>query len=78
MTKSDFWFSMISPSYRPGNVPDLDPGRVNCQTRARAARAMHDIFPEILRNSARDRRAGTTRQFPTGQVYSTLPDTNEI
>ena len=30
---------MIPPSYRTGNVPDLDPGRVNCQTRAAALRA---------------------------------------
>ena len=46
MTKSEFWFSMIRPSYRPGNVRNLDPGRVNSQTRAGAprARAMHKFF----------------------------------
>jgi hypothetical protein len=34
VTKSEFWFSMIPPSYTRGNVPHLDPGRVNCKTRA--------------------------------------------
>ena len=36
---------------------DLNPVRVNCQTRASAPR-----------NPARDRRADVKRQFPTGQV----------
>jgi hypothetical protein len=46
MTKSEFWFSMIRPRTRGGNVRNLDPGRVNCQTRAAAprARAMHNFF----------------------------------
>ena len=39
VTKSEFGFSMTRPSYANGNVPNLDPGRVNCQTRAAAPRA---------------------------------------
>ena len=63
---------MIRPSYRPGNVRNLDPGRVNCQTRAAAPRARCMIFFfENLRNPARNRRAGLIRQFSFGQLYST-------
>ena len=65
---------MIRPSYRQGNVPDLDPGRVNCQTRAaRTARARCIIvFLKKLRNPARDRRAGAMRQFCPGQLDSII------
>jgi hypothetical protein len=65
---------MIRPSLWSRNVPDLDPGRVNCQTRdaAARARAMHEFFfLENLRNPAQNRRAGLMRQFRPGQVYST-------
>jgi hypothetical protein len=56
-----------------GNLRDLDPGRVNCQTRGGVtpACAMHEFFFENLRKPARVRRyAGAMRQFPTGQVNS--------
>ena len=64
---------MIRPSYTTGNVRNLDPGRVNCQTRATApgARRMNSP-PENLRNPARSRRAGLMRQFRPGQVYSMI------
>ena len=68
---------MIGPSYTSttGNVPHLDPGRVNCQSRAAAPRARDAWFsPENLRNPAHDRCAGLMRQFChefcPGQVYS--------
>ena len=45
MTKSEFWFSMIPPSYRGGNVRSWsDPVVVPSDPRGRAARAMHDFF----------------------------------
>jgi hypothetical protein len=34
LTKSEFGFSMIPPSKRHRNVGDLNPGSVNCETRA--------------------------------------------
>jgi hypothetical protein len=40
--------------------------------RARRARAMHEIPPENLRKPARTRRVGTMRQFPTGQLDSSI------
>jgi hypothetical protein len=78
MTKSEFEFMMIPPSYRTGNVPDLDPGSVNCQTRAAAPRAMHEFFLEKLRNPARDRCAGVMRQFPPTQLNSTRVSSTRI
>jgi hypothetical protein len=38
--------------------------------RPRRARAMHEFSPEILRNPARNRRAGLMRQFRSGQLVS--------
>jgi hypothetical protein len=80
MTKSEFRFSMIPPSWRSRNVPDLDPGRVNCQTRAGVprARAMHKFFSrKFTKSRAREPRAwGAMRWLPTGQVYSTKFSTN--
>jgi hypothetical protein len=38
--------------------------------RPRRARAMHDFFPENLRNPAHNRCAGLMRQFCPGQLYS--------
>jgi hypothetical protein len=53
-------------------VRNLNPGRVNCQTRAGAprARALHEIFFENLRNPARGRRAGAMHQFLSNQLDS--------
>ena len=45
---------------------------------ARRARTMHEFFSENLRNPARGRRAGAMRQFPTGQVYSSMIETAAI
>jgi hypothetical protein len=43
-------------------------------SRGRDAHAMHEFFFfENLRKSTRARRAGAMRQFPTGQVNSSLP-----
>ena len=36
----------------------------------RRARAMHEFFPENLRNPAYNRRVGLMRQFSSGQLYS--------
>jgi hypothetical protein len=57
---------------RSGNVRDLDPGRVNCQTRAARphARAMHNFFLENLRKPACAGCAEAMRQLPTNQVHS--------
>jgi hypothetical protein len=55
------------------NVPDLDPGRVNWQTRAGAPRTRCMDSPlENLWNPARDCRAGAMRQFRSGQLDSML------
>jgi hypothetical protein len=53
LTKSEYWFSMIRPSYRGGNVQNLDPGRVNCQARAAAPRARDAWF--FFRNFTKSR-----------------------
>jgi hypothetical protein len=65
---------MIPPSYRRRNVPtsNLNPGRVNCQTRVAAPRARDAWnFLENLRTPSRGRCAGLMCQFCLGQVYST-------
>jgi hypothetical protein len=59
--------------YRIGNVPNLDPGRVNCRTRAAAPRrrdACMFFFFENLRNPARNRRVGLMCQFRSSQLNS--------
>jgi hypothetical protein len=43
---------------------------VPSDARGRAARAMHELFFENLRNPARSRRAGLKRQFRSGQLDS--------
>ena len=43
MTKSEFWFSIAWLRTRSRNVPNLDPGRVNCQTLAGAPR-VRDVW----------------------------------
>jgi hypothetical protein len=61
---------------RTGNARYVDPGRVNCQTRAGATpRAMHEFSPENLRKPARVRHVGSVRQFSTSQVNSTAQKT---
>jgi len=67
----NFDFRHDPPSKSSGNVPDLDPGGVNCQSRAGARRDAWFIFSENLRNPARWHRAGAMRKFPTSQVDST-------
>ena len=71
VTKSEFWFSIAWLRTSDLNVRNLDPGRVNCFTRAAAPRARDAwIFFENLRNPARNRRAGLMRQFCSGQLDS--------
>ena len=56
---------MISPSYRKGNVSNLDPVRVNCQTRAAAPRARcMNFFPEKIRNPARKVLSNNSHTIP--------------
>jgi hypothetical protein len=58
MTKSEFWFSIAWLRTRSRNVPNLDPGRVNCQTLAGAPRVrdVWNFFRKFTKSRARPPR----------------------